>query len=208
MKKFVADQQEEVCKAIIGTGQYVLKEKYKHFAVSPCLWFTSFTTEQKNTTKRKFQKAAVVVCEKSVLQHGQCENDQILHCEGDQQPHCMDDQLLQGDDDQPPHYVEDSLPQHDDDQPLQQKDVRTHLSVDILYALHQTGVPTLILQHMWSKAAELLLNNQVTLAPGCLPFSRMVASKSNTRPHLVSLNKDGRYECDDTCPSVIYVHIV
>ena len=35
MKKFVMNQQEEICKAILGTGQYVLKEKYMHLAISP-----------------------------------------------------------------------------------------------------------------------------------------------------------------------------
>ena len=53
MKKFVADQQEEVCKAILGTGQYVLKEKYTYLAVSPHHWFTSFTTEQLEENFRK-----------------------------------------------------------------------------------------------------------------------------------------------------------
>ena len=28
------------------------------------------------------------------------------------------------------------------------------LSVDILYASSRTGIPTLVLKHMWSKAAE------------------------------------------------------
>lgn len=128
-----------------------------------------------------------------MLQHEQHENNQILHCEGDQ----------------PPQHEENQLPQHDNNQPQQQEDdeENQYLSVDLLYASRQTGIPTLVLRHMWSKAAELLQNNQVTHAPGCQPSSRMVASRSNTRPHLVSLSKDGRYECDDTCPSFLQRYI-
>ena len=176
MKKFDMDQQEEVCKAILGTGQYVLKERYMHLAVPPHQWLTSFTTEQKDSARRKFQKAALIICEKSVLQQEQCKNDPMFWCEGDR----------------PPEQEENQLPQHDDDQLLQQEDEENqHLSVDLLYASHQTGVPTLVLWHMWTKAAEIVLNHQVALAPACLPSSRMVASRSNTRPHLVSSNKDG-----------------
>jgi len=41
-----------------------------------------------------------------------------------------------------------------------------HLSADLLFASHQT---------VWSKAAELLLNNQVMLTQGC-PSSSLLSS--------------------------------
>ena len=206
MKKFVMDQQEEVCKAILGTGQYILKEKYMHLSVSLHRWFTSFTAEQKDSARKKFQKAPLIVCEKGVLQHGRCKNDQIFWCEGDQPPEQEESQLPQHDEESqlPQHDEESQLPQHGNEQlPQQEVKENQHLSVDLLYASHQTSIPTLFLQHMWSKAAELVLNHQVACAPGCQPSSCMVASRSNTRPHLVSLSKDGRYECDDTCPSFL-----
>ena len=53
---------------------------------------------------------------------------------------------------------------------------RQHLSVDIEMASFHTGIPTLVLRQIWSKAIDLLFNNQVLLAPGSSPSSRMVAS--------------------------------
>ena len=78
MKKYVTDQQEEVCKAIIGTGQYVLKKQYIHLAVSSHQWFTTFTAEQKDCARKKFQKAIVRICEKGVLLHGSEQHYQII----------------------------------------------------------------------------------------------------------------------------------
>ena len=59
----------------------------------------------------------------------------------------------------------------------------------------------LVLQFMWTKAAELLHNHQVLLAPGCSPLCCMLASKSTHKPHFVIANKDGHFECDDLCPN-------
>ena len=59
MKRFVLDQQEEVSKTIVGTGQYNLKEEYCHFAITPSRWFTALTVEQKEKAKRKLQIACV-----------------------------------------------------------------------------------------------------------------------------------------------------
>jgi len=59
----------------------------------------------------------------------------------------------------------------------------------------------LVLQFMWTKAAELLHNHQVLPAPGCSPLCCMLASKSTHKPHFVIANKDGHFECDDLCPN-------
>ena len=69
-----------------------------------------------------------------------------------------------------------------------------------LAACH-TGIPTLVLRQIWSKATDLLMSNQVTMAPGCLTSARMVASKSKQKPHFVTLGEDGRYQCDEGCPN-------
>jgi len=59
------------------------------------------------------------------------------------------------------------------------------------------------------KAAELLHSQEVLPAPGCPPQCHMVVSKST---HFVSISKDGRFECDDLCPSFaqrnIFAHVV
>ena len=84
-------------------------------------------------------------------------------------------------------------------QPCQTKD----LSVDILYAFSRTGIPTLVLKSMWSKAVDLLVSNEVLTAPGCPSSSRMVASRSKHKPHCVVLNRDGCFERDSECPSFL-----
>ena len=93
------------------------------------------------------------------------------------------------------------------------------MSVVLLYAPHQTGIPTLLLRIKWAKATELVLNHNNRIkwakatelvlnhnnkfAPRCLQSSHMVASKFKSRLHLVSLSTDGRYECDDICPNFL-----
>lgn len=136
-----------------------------------------------------------------MLQHGndQYKGNEIIQFEDE------DDQLPQHDQ---PSQDDDDQPLQDDDQPSQYNDGgKKHLSVELHLASQQTGIPTLVLKHMWSKAAELLLNNQVVLAPGCPSSSRMVASTSNPKPYLVSCSKDGRYECDETCPNFLQRYI-
>lgn len=42
---------------------------------------------------------------------------------------------------------------------------------------------------------------------GCPSSSSVVASKSSHKPHFVSLNKDGHFECDDSCASFLQRYI-
>ena len=39
------------------------------------------------------------------------------------------------------------------------------------------------------------------MAPGRPNSAHMVANKSKQKPHFVSLTEDGRFQCDDACPS-------
>ena len=59
--------------------------------------------------------------------------------------------------------------------------IENKLSVDLELDARHTGIPTLVLQQIWSKATYLLMSNQVTMAPGCPNFARMVASKSKNQ---------------------------
>ena len=56
---FVSSQEEEVCKSIIGLGQYSLKEEYQHLSIAPSRWFTALSDDQKKDAQRKFQQASV-----------------------------------------------------------------------------------------------------------------------------------------------------
>ena len=60
MKSFVMEQHEEVCKAVIGTGQYSLRKEYESLSVAPSDWFTTLNDEQRENAKRKFQEACVM----------------------------------------------------------------------------------------------------------------------------------------------------
>ena len=42
MKQYVEDQQEEVCKALIGIDRYTLRKEYCYLAVNSNVWFISF----------------------------------------------------------------------------------------------------------------------------------------------------------------------
>ena len=59
IKKFIHDQEEEVCKAMIGLGQYRIWREYQHFEVSPSHWLTVLSEKQKESFKKKFQQASV-----------------------------------------------------------------------------------------------------------------------------------------------------
>lgn len=59
IKKFIQDQEEEVCKSIIGLGQYRICREYQHFEVFPSQWFTALSEKQKESFKKKFQQASV-----------------------------------------------------------------------------------------------------------------------------------------------------
>ena len=58
IKKFVETQQKEVQKAIVGIGQYVLKDEFQHFKVSSSTWF-SLSECQRKVHIDKFDHASV-----------------------------------------------------------------------------------------------------------------------------------------------------
>jgi len=252
MKQFVRDQQEEVCKALIGLGQYTLRKQYQYLAVKSNVWFTSLSSEQKERAVKKFrnapcmphddqaqQPANYAIDDQSLVDNEQLVNDrQQFVGDHDQQladeyiddQQCTDDyvdnqQQFVDDHDQQltDDYIDDE--QFTDDYGNDQQFVEHHqvandqqfvddlqshggehltcgqtrqlcaskdpcvseqsasitkvqsahvdqiancnsqpcqtkgLSVDILYASSRTGIPTLVLKSMWSKAVDLLVSN-------------------------------------------------
>ena len=62
------------------------------------------------------------------------------------------------------------------------------------------SVPLASLEGIWIKAAELVSSsNSIVPAPGHPPEAKMVASRSGSRPHLVTKGKDGLFHCDSEC---------
>ena len=73
------------------------------------------------------------------------------------------------------------------------------LSVDAASASKGTCVPQATIEAIWVKAKEYLNTpGDITGAPGCSPHSRMIKSRSGSRPHLVKQDK-GSFVCDDMC---------
>ena len=50
------EQYEEVCKAVVGAGQYSLKKDYENLSSD---WSMALNDEQQENSKRKFQEACV-----------------------------------------------------------------------------------------------------------------------------------------------------
>ena len=82
------------------------------------------------------------------------------------------------------------------------------LSVGVESAAEVTGLPTLVLRQMWSKATDLVFSDsKVMPAPGSSKTSRMVASAFHEQPHFVVYTQDGRFKCDNNCPAFLQSHI-
>lgn len=76
------------------------------------------------------------------------------------------------------------------------------LSVDPAKFQNGLNIPLPSIQGIWMKAATLVFQpNSIVSAPGEGTVSKMVASKSGKRPHLVTCGKNGRYSCDSDCPN-------
>ena len=74
------------------------------------------------------------------------------------------------------------------------------LSVQVDSFADNVSIPTPVLQGIWDKATELINAPQkIAPAPGCSMNSRMVESKSGSRPHLVTGGKGNKFSCDGDC---------
>lgn len=83
------------------------------------------------------------------------------------------------------------------------REAGTSLSVSA-EQLHSMGlrIPLASIQGIWKKADEMLKQpNAIVSAPGFSAGSKMVASRTGRRPHLVKCNKGGRISCDADCPN-------
>jgi hypothetical protein len=73
-------------------------------------------------------------------------------------------------------------------------------SVPVSELVGSVPIPEIILNGIWSKAAQLLsMPNAISRAPGSDMKSHAVLSFSGSRNHLVSCKKTGQYVCDKAC---------
>ena len=74
------------------------------------------------------------------------------------------------------------------------------LSIPVDEVSEQVAVPKLVLEGRWTKASKLLTTTgSIMKAPGIDPKAHTVLSSSGNPPHLVTLRKNGQYDCDKTC---------
>ena len=168
----------------------------------PSRWFTSLSDNQKKDAQRKFQQASVDDRQKFSSEQN------FLAVDDKQNFSSVDDgeDFDTGEDfsfDPIDNVSDDHCDLTQEDKPAEDNSQHGYvLPVDITKASQITGLPTLILRQIWSKAADLLsASNHVMPAPGCSKMARMVASSSQAKPHFVTNTDDGRFECDESCPA-------
>ena len=76
---------------------------------------------------------------------------------------------------------------------------KSELSVQVDAFADLVNVPHSVLNGIWEKAFELVMDsNAMASAPGC-DKGHMVKSSSGKRPHLVTCKSNGQYCCDSDC---------
>ena len=76
------------------------------------------------------------------------------------------------------------------------------LSVELKSFASVVKNPQPVLEGIWRKASELIsAPHKIASAPGCSFLARMVESKSDKRPHLVTPGKGGKFACYSSCPN-------
>lgn len=74
------------------------------------------------------------------------------------------------------------------------------LSVQIESPPAGVSIPNISLEGIWKKASELLKSgDSIAPAPGFSSEARILASRFNSRPHLVTNGKDGACHCNADC---------
>lgn len=206
----VDEQQREVERAIVNTGKYRFCEKYKHLVKSEDDWFLKMTVTQRQNHIKKV--ASLSVCQQKSSK-GKCklkpklQNPLPVYTRKEQElesgvwRHLFDSQ------------TPSILQEHDtrgcsSKQCFSRSDAiqGNSLSVSVESFCHEVMAEEAILEAVWKKAAELVIDSSsIVQAPGGTDF--LVKSYSGSRPHLVKVKKGGQYCCDGDCPNWQSLHL-
>ena len=140
---------------------------------------------------------------RSKFQHASLDDKQEFFDEVSNAPDEMEwNDLRSEEDEQRMESAPDNQPlENEEHQPNSEK----QLSVDVQRASQITGITTLIIRQIWSKAVDLTSSTDcIAPAPGCSKMACMVASTSLPKPHFVRYS---RFECDEDCPAFLQRYI-
>ena len=85
--------------------------------------------------------------------------------------------------------------------PIFSQDIPLSLPIDAETFAASVTIPVSVLQGIWKKAEGLIatISESISSAPWHCVDSKMVASRSGQRPHLVVPGKGGQFKCDEHC---------
>ena len=177
VKKAVENHQHEIEKAIIGIGQYRIRQQYSFLVCSEDTWFR-MTSDQRLVYIKKLNSCSVRAqnsCQSIASgQHANSSTTAAIEEVTETQENVIRGNFRNNDS----HSII-SLPHK---------------------ALADTCVPQPVAEGIWKKAEMLITeSNAVVMAPGCGPKDRMVKSKSGSTPHLVKTSGNCDYKCDGNC---------
>ena len=75
----------------------------------------------------------------------------------------------------------------------------SNLSIEVSEFAHLTNVPCSVLDGIWQKAHELVVDSDAITCASGYDKAYMVKSFSGKRPHLVIAKTNGQYSCDGDC---------
>ena len=183
LRSVVDDQQHELERAVCRRGKFRFRSEYQYLEVDEGKWF-NLTPERRHQHLQKVRQTTLAASGDVSSAVG--EQQSTTPCSS-RAPCCSSSR--------PSEVIED--------RPVtstNRDEVEQVLSVAVDSFSNDVITPRPVLDGIWTKAAQLLsVPHKIVPAPGCDALSRMVESKSGSRPHLVSPGKGGKFSCDNDC---------
>ena len=226
VKELIQEQDEEINKAVVGRGKYVVNSEFKKFVKTENEWFVKMKEAERVRHLQRFSSFKLPeTSQVSLSLCGSTANTTLRsNTDGPSSssnftPSLQSFSSVTRSQNKPsqfyssseafPHTLGDSdsssVSGEDETQPpkksvRRQLFQRDELSVDYTEFTKEVSVPDMVLQSMWKKASELITTpNMIAPAPGLDLKSHTVVSASGKRPHMVSVKKTGQYVCDKGC---------
>ena len=207
MQELATQQKMQVEKAIVRKGSWRLAEQFSNLEVPDDIWFTAFSTEDKEKRIKKLLAADVSAVPLPLSQR-QPESEEDVDLEEDVDAVDLEEDVEAVD------LEEDVEGDNGDRETLQPKTpkvktpkVKTPPQLSVSYSTlreENIQIHEETLKAMWIKAASLVnTSGMITVAPdNTSKLARMVASSRSELPHFVSVPKQfaGQFLCDGNCP--------
>ena len=185
VKKIVQQQQREM-EAVIGYGEYQLRQQYSFLAMSEEKWYR-MSEDQRQRCIQKFNSCTVRFSDPNIsdINVSDSASDFLASAQSSNKP-CSSSS--------PARDITIGRFSLD-------KEKESQLSVPLKDAISYTAVPYTTVEGIRTKASVLVKEvNAIVPAPGFGPKDKMVKSKSGAAPHIVSFADGSHYKCDEKCP--------